>query len=297
MSQLILTNKIMGRIVNFEKARIRQAIFIFCFSGIIFFLGFIGTAFIVNATLERQETLSVLTVWQEDPEIIHDYFAETLDTVWEELPKGEIVIASIFLATTVSILYLFMKRYPELEKNRKSLYAYATKKGEDVGEEARHTQTIYYIIGGVVVLILAFVILVPRMRKSGQTSGGQENSSQGNTAGNNSLTNPTNAPTSLQGKIDGQTPEEKKAVAAFTFTLTSPNDGTHFKTAAISIKGKTVAKADVFVNEVDGKADNDGNFTISYTLEEGDNYLVIGANDEYGNFEEKEIIVYYDVAE
>jgi len=50
--------------------------------------------------------------------------------------------------------------------------------------------------------------------------------------------------------------------------------------------------ADVFVNEIDTKADASGNFRVSYSLELGDNYLIVGANDEFGNFKEYELMVY-----
>lgn len=128
MKQSGLTSKIMRRIVDIEKVRIRRAIMIFGSSFVICLGGFLSIAFVVRATLERQQTLSVFSLLSEDPEIVRDFMIEVLDTVWEELPKTEVLTGSIFLALIVALVYLFGKRYPKLEKKRKSLYAYATKK-------------------------------------------------------------------------------------------------------------------------------------------------------------------------
>ena len=82
--------------------------------------------------------------------------------------------------------------------------------------------------------------------------------------------------------------------SSFTFTVTSPANGATVKSAVVKVVGKTVPNADVFVNEVDAKADNGGNYSVFYTLEEGENYLIVGANDEDGNYKEMELSVTYE---
>ena len=88
------------------------------------------------------------------------------------------------------------------------------------------------------------------------------------------------------------TAEEKQAQQTFFLKIVNPIDQTTFKTNTITVSGKTVPLADVFVNEIDTKADASGNFRVSYSLELGDNYLIVGANDEFGNFKEYELMVY-----
>ncbi|MEK7165382.1 MAG: hypothetical protein AAB874_01060 [Patescibacteria group bacterium] len=80
----------------------------------------------------------------------------------------------------------------------------------------------------------------------------------------------------------------------FTFKITSPQNGTTSPSKIIKITGTTTSGADVFVNENDAKADSRGNFSVSYTLEEGENYLIVGANDENGNFDEVDLMIYYE---
>ncbi len=79
-----------------------------------------------------------------------------------------------------------------------------------------------------------------------------------------------------------------------TLTITSPANGVTVSSASITIKGKTKANAEVFVNDEETRADASGNFSVKLTLDEGDNPIVISANDADGNFAEKEIMVNYD---
>ncbi len=82
-----------------------------------------------------------------------------------------------------------------------------------------------------------------------------------------------------------------------TLTVSSPTNGQEVSTPTIVVTGKTVPNADVVVNETDLKADANGNFSITITLEEGDNYLLITASDPAGNFSEWEGSVTYTPAQ
>lgn len=73
--------------------------------------------------------------------------------------------------------------------------------------------------------------------------------------------------------------------------LTNLKDKDVVKTSLLNIKGKTVANAEVFINDKETKADALGSFSVSLTLDEGENTIVISANDSLGNYIEKEITV------
>lgn len=92
----------------------------------------------------------------------------------------------------------------------------------------------------------------------------------------------------------GETPEEQAAARIFSLTVTSPKNQSTVTQSAIRVSGKTVAYAEVFVNEADARADTSGNFSVPYNLEEGENYIIVGANDEFGNYRETELTVYYE---
>jgi len=139
--------------------------------------------------------------------------------------------------------------------------------------------TPYAVVG--VAVILMFMWFYSRMTKPQTEKTGAETVTV-----ENEFANPVKLP-------EPASEAEATARKKFTFSVTSPKNGDTVTTANIKVTGKTVASADVYVNEIDGKADKSGNFSIAYTLEEGENYLIIGVNDEFGNFNETEITVYY----
>ncbi|MEK7127139.1 MAG: hypothetical protein AAB838_00245 [Patescibacteria group bacterium] len=71
-------------------------------------------------------------------------------------------------------------------------------------------------------------------------------------------------------------------------------DGSIVKTNKVIIKGVTIPKAEVFINDLELVADAKGNFSGTITLEEGDNPISIIAVDENGNSSEEEITVTYE---
>ncbi len=89
------------------------------------------------------------------------------------------------------------------------------------------------------------------------------------------------------------TKETTVMVTGITLTISTPSNNTTVSSSSLAVKGKTVAGAEVFVNDLETKADASGNFSVIMTLEEGDNYILIVANDAAGNYSEKELSVTY----
>lgn len=79
-----------------------------------------------------------------------------------------------------------------------------------------------------------------------------------------------------------------------SLTISSPANGATVTTALVVVRGKTKPNAEVFVNDESTVADGSGNFSVSLTLDEGDNPIVVSANDEDGNVAEKEFNVNFD---
>lgn len=138
--------------------------------------------------------------------------------------------------------------------------------------------TPYAVVG--VVAILLFMFLYSRMQPQDKMEPPETVTTE------NEFANPIELP-------EPASAEEARAREKFIFSVTSPLNGVTVNSPNIKVSGKTVANADVFVNEKDAKADVNGNFSVAYTLDEGENYLVVGANDEYGNFNEVELTIFY----
>lgn len=77
----------------------------------------------------------------------------------------------------------------------------------------------------------------------------------------------------------------------FFLAVVSPKDGDILAASSVLVEGKTTPRAEIFVNDTEGLADSAGNFSVKIGLEEGENNITIMANDEVGNYAEKEIAV------
>jgi len=81
------------------------------------------------------------------------------------------------------------------------------------------------------------------------------------------------------------------AAQKLTLSVSSPADGAVVKAVNVTVKGKTAPKAEVSINDVDTKADLGGNFSAVIKLDEGENYVVIVATDDNGDFAKLEMMV------
>lgn len=90
-----------------------------------------------------------------------------------------------------------------------------------------------------------------------------------------------------------KTKEALTVTSGITLTISSPSNNTTVSGSSLTVKGKTVSGAEVFVNDLETKADTSGNFSVSLTLEEGENYILVVANDATGNYSEKELSITY----
>jgi hypothetical protein len=159
---------------------------------------------------------------------------------------------------------------------------YSIRSGKEIFTMSKKTKpnlTPYAVVG--VIVVLLFMYYYSRMYKSDTTMKAPEKVT---------LLNEFSRPLQLPAPASE---EEAAARQKFSFVVTSPKSGTTVNSSGILVTGKTAPGADVFVNEKDVKADSQGNFSVSYTLDEGENYLIVGANDEYGNFSEQELVVFF----
>lgn len=105
-----------------------------------------------------------------------------------------------------------------------------------------------------------------------------------------SPTQTVSVPSASPTKAESQTPTSVP-VSQITLEVTEPANNSIVSNSSVMVKGKTSPGADVFINEKELKADSSGNFSTSLNLDEGENYILVSANDSNGNFSEKEIIV------
>lgn len=78
-----------------------------------------------------------------------------------------------------------------------------------------------------------------------------------------------------------------------TLKIISPADNSTIPFADIELQGQTSPAAEVFINELETIADDQGNFSFNLKLIEGENELAVAATDDEGNFAESILTITY----
>jgi Flp pilus assembly protein TadG len=138
-------------------------------------------------------------------------------------------------------------------------------------------KVIGYVVAGLIVI--AVLVLVYVFITKGYSVGNVATTLMTGTA------NPAGS-TSQQVGTSGTVASTK-----ISLVVTSPLDGSTLSSTNVTVKGKTSPNADVFVDDQSGKADASGNFAISIGLDEGQNQIVVSANDSVGNAAEEDLNV------
>ncbi|MBI3397154.1 hypothetical protein HY045_01615 [Candidatus Woesebacteria bacterium] len=122
-----LTDKIMNKVVTFEKKRTRFSLWKILVFLIPLFIVLSGLTVIVFRELQETQTLDLLSLLGEDREIISDYWQETVQTFLLEIPLKDIVTAVFVIVVILVSLWLLRKklallrrRIVELAKYKKS---------------------------------------------------------------------------------------------------------------------------------------------------------------------------------
>lgn len=95
----------------------------------------------------------------------------------------------------------------------------------------------------------------------------------------------------------GEASSQNEKLRTFFLEIESPVNGAIVNQPTITVRGKTLPQAEVFVNDLQLKAKSDGSFSTPISLDEGENTLTIVANDNQGNYIEKEIVVKLETLE
>ena len=108
---------------------------------------------------------------------------------------------------------------------------------------------------------------------------------------NNKINSKSETLNSKQVVIVTPEPTIDTSAQKLTLSVSSPADGAVVKAVNVTIKGKTAPMAEVSINDVDTKADAGGNFSAVIKLDEGENYVVVVATDDNGDFAKLEMMV------
>lgn len=123
-----LEKKILDKVYRFETKRtIKETV---VKTGLILLslltLGYV--AYSVFQQLQSAQALDLLQLFQEDFETIKMYIAEVADTLYQELPKNEIVILLIAFITLIILLLFFAKNFAKIKQRTKAIIKFWFKK-------------------------------------------------------------------------------------------------------------------------------------------------------------------------
>ena len=87
--------------------------------------------------------------------------------------------------------------------------------------------------------------------------------------------------------------QEESYIDGISLKITSPQPNTTVSSSTLVVKGTTNPRAEVFINDTETKADANGNFVATITLDEGENAIIVVVNDDEGNSAEQQLLVTY----
>lgn len=116
-----ISKKVMKQVAGFEKKRsIRRLIEILSVIIIVLIPSLIFL-YLAISDIINQRSLDMLSIFGEDPEIVGQYWKDTLSTFWQELPQEKILIGITFLTFAIILLIIFRKKIRVIFKRLKSL--------------------------------------------------------------------------------------------------------------------------------------------------------------------------------
>jgi cytoskeletal protein RodZ len=86
---------------------------------------------------------------------------------------------------------------------------------------------------------------------------------------------------------------KKPYTDGLSLTILAPQNNSTVTSSTVIVSGKTSPGAEVAINDTELRANGAGDFSTAISLDEGENPLIIVANDAEGNSAEKEISVTY----
>lgn len=262
----------MDKVISYEQKRISwwigRSVAVVAFALLLFLV----ISYIAINKINSLESWDLLTLFWEDPEIISSFWKDTLLTFWIELPKTEFyflvfLIASIIIwwATSANERNKMHKKIAGLAKYQKS----GTIKPSN-SKEVNMMKKYFMIV--TLIAIAALLFFAIKTNKTEKNSNGE-------------IVIPTSAPLSAS-----LTPEAQ----IFTLVIHEPSIDAIVREASVTVKGTTSPGAEVFINDKETIADAKGNFSISIALDEGENYILVTANDTDGNYKEVELTITYE---
>lgn len=117
----------MKRVVSFEARR--SKLWLRLFAALVFLLVTILAVFLIIAIrkIGERQTFDLLTLFQEDREIIAEFWQDTLLTFWEELPQRLLLMIGLAVGIIASLFWVTRRKRRVIGRKLTELAKYQRK--------------------------------------------------------------------------------------------------------------------------------------------------------------------------
>jgi hypothetical protein len=121
MKDIDISKSVMHKVALFEKQRIRVWLTGFFSLIAIFVLVSVVTIWLAARQIMEQQSLELLTLFREDPDIIREFWRDTLDVFWAEFPVRLLLVSIVALIVLIIIFIKTRKNRDIMGKKMKQL--------------------------------------------------------------------------------------------------------------------------------------------------------------------------------
>ena len=126
MKTIDVSKNVMSKVVRLERGRTRWWITRFVFTVAALFISLVTLGFFAIQIISERQGWDLLTLFQQDPEIISAYWRDTLWIFWEESPQRIIFSVIAILIFIIGFIVLTRRRRRILRKKLRQLDKYGS---------------------------------------------------------------------------------------------------------------------------------------------------------------------------
>lgn len=115
---------VMEKVVRFEAKRTRDWLVRFFTILLLAIAAVVGGAFVVGVRLWEREAWEPLTLFWEDPEIVAEFWRDTLSVLWEETPQSWVYLVGAGIVLLVILIIGTRRRRKVIRKRLQKLAQY-----------------------------------------------------------------------------------------------------------------------------------------------------------------------------
>ncbi len=121
MKNIDITKSVMQKVAEFERRKIRMWIMGFVSTVGLFLIVLCGSVWLAAKQIMERQSLELLSLFREDPEIIGEFWRDTLDIFWEEFPKRAAIVSIVAFIALIIMLFFTARSRRIMQKKLKQL--------------------------------------------------------------------------------------------------------------------------------------------------------------------------------